>query len=40
MRGRKPNGSRYYIQQIEASPFGICNTLTSAEKDNLVLEYE
>lgn len=40
MRGRKPSGSRCYIQQIEANPFGICNTITSAEKDNLVVEYE
>lgn len=40
MRGRKPNGSKYYIQQIEVNPLGICNALTSAEKDNLVVEYE
>lgn len=39
MRGRKPSGSRCYIQQIEANPFGICNTITSVEKDNLVVEY-
>lgn len=40
MRGRKLNGSEHYTQQIEANPYGICNTITSVEKDNLVLEYE
>ena len=40
MRGRKLNGSGHYTQQIEVNPYGISNTITSVEKDNLVLEYE
>ena len=42
MRGRTPedNSDRKFEQKLEINYTGLCNTITSAAKDNMVLEYE
>lgn len=38
MRGRNPENSAQTEQRLEPNGQGVCNTLTSVQKDNLVLE--
>jgi len=41
MRGREPgNTDKKFEQKLEVNYTGLCNCLTSAAKDNMVLEYE
>jgi hypothetical protein len=39
-RGRKLNGSDQYTQCLEINEEELCNALTTAYKDNLVIEIE
>lgn len=42
MRGRTPenDSDKKFEQKLEINYTGLCNTITSAAKDNMVLEYE
>lgn len=38
MRGRRIKADDKYVQHVEINEEGICNALTTAQKDSLILE--